>query len=250
MAKETLLEITQEILDSITGDEVNSINDTVESLLVAKIITSTFKYIVSSKDWLHLQEISQLTSSGDSEKPTHMTIASGVTKVDSIFYNSKKLSDTKDAFKEIKFLHRDDFLRHVNQRDSSDTTNVKSVVDSSGVTLLIRKDRAPTYYTSFNDEVVVFDSYDSQVDSTLQQSKTQVLWSRIPSLSLSDTAVADLPEEAFSLLKEEAKSTAWFELRQQANPKAETRAKASDRRMSVDSWTIHSGMKFPNYGRK
>lgn len=250
MAKETLLQIVQEILDSISGDEVNSINDTVESLQIARIVVSTFKYIVSSKDWLHLQEMGQLNGSGDNNKPTHMTLDDGVTKVDSIFYNKRKLADTKDQFQPVKYLFRDDFLRHINQRDSSDTSNIKSVVDTSGVTLLIRKDQAPNYYTSFDDENIVFDSYDSTVDSTLQGSKTQVLWNKIPSLSMSDTAVADLPEEAFALLKEESKSTAWFEVRQQANPKAEVRAKQSDRRMSVDSWTVNTGMRFPNYGRK
>jgi hypothetical protein len=41
MAKMTLLEIVQDILSDMDSDEVNSINDSVESLQLAQMIKST-----------------------------------------------------------------------------------------------------------------------------------------------------------------------------------------------------------------
>jgi hypothetical protein len=49
MAKMTLLEMTQDILSDMDSDEVNSINDSVESLQVAQIIKTTYFNIVNGR---------------------------------------------------------------------------------------------------------------------------------------------------------------------------------------------------------
>jgi len=46
MAKMTVLEIVQDILNDIDGDEVNSIDDTLESEQVAQIVKSTYDAII------------------------------------------------------------------------------------------------------------------------------------------------------------------------------------------------------------
>ena len=51
----TLLEIVQDILSDMDSDEVNSINDSVESLQVAQIVKTAYYNIVDGKDypWLY-----------------------------------------------------------------------------------------------------------------------------------------------------------------------------------------------------
>src|SRR3546814_4993160 len=94
---------------------------------------------------------------------------------------------------------------------SSDLT----VIDPPTLTnLTIRTDAAPTYFTSFDDKTLIFDSYDSAVDSTLQKSKVQVYAYTIPAWVHADDAIPDLPEMAFSVLVEEAKIRAALRISQ------------------------------------
>src|SRR3546814_1682508 len=92
-----------------------------------------------------------------------------------------------------------------NGRDNTQA-NYTTVIDPPTLTnLTIRTDAAPTYFTSFDDKTLIFDSYDSAADSTLQKSKVQVYAYTIPAWVHADDAIPDLPEMAFYLLVEEAK---------------------------------------------
>ena len=64
MAKDTLLEIVQDILSDADGDEVNSISDPVESEQCAKILRNEFKTIVDEFDIKMQETLIQLTASG------------------------------------------------------------------------------------------------------------------------------------------------------------------------------------------
>ena len=75
---QTLLEITQDILSIMDGDEVNSIFDTEESEQVAKIVRRTYNAMVSNSNWLHTRKGLVLISSGDNSKPTHISLPSDV----------------------------------------------------------------------------------------------------------------------------------------------------------------------------
>jgi hypothetical protein len=90
-----------------------------------------------------------------------------------------------------------------------------------------RNDKAPEYYTSFDDRQIVFDSYDADVDSTLQKSKTICFGLKESSWTKSDAFVPALDSQQFHLLLQEAKAQAWVELKQLTNEKAERKARRS-----------------------
>ena len=81
MSKKTLLAITQDILNDLESDEVNSIDDTLEATQIANIIRTTYEEIISNRDWPHLKTMIQLTASGTSSRPTHMSIEEAVQKM-------------------------------------------------------------------------------------------------------------------------------------------------------------------------
>ena len=249
MAKMTLLEMVQDIMSDMDSDEINSINDTVEALQVAQIIKSTYYNIIDGKDFPFLYETFQLDSSGTSSRPTHMALPETIIDLKSLNYNCRKLTDTKDKYKEILYKTPEDFLYILNQRDSS-ASNVTSVTDTTGITLLIYNDKAPQYFTSFDDDNLVFDSYDSAVDSTLVSSKSQCHGKRSVAFTLLDTFTPDLPVQMFTYLLAEAKSTAFLTLKQMANQKAEQVSISHKRRMSQEAWKLKNGITFGNYGRK
>lgn len=249
MAKFTLLEMTQDILNDLDSDEVNSINDTIESQQVAQIIKTSYYAMLGNRNWPHTRRVTQLDASGDLTKPNYLKVPADWKEMESFSYDKAKLGAGTIDFREVKYKEPDDFLRFVSFRNSSNA-NVSTISDFSGVKLLIINDTAPTYWTSFDDQYVVTDSYDVAVDSTLQKSKTQCIAYIEPGWTLSDTFIPDLPTEAFIALLEESKSAASLKLKQAADQKAEQRSVKQQRWLSRKAWTAEGGTKFPDYGRK
>lgn len=245
----TVLEIVQGILSDIDGDEVNSIGDTEESDQVSRIVKSTYEALVSHTTWPHTRRAVALTPRSDSDYPTHMSLNDNVKELISIFYNTADLGETRRKYKELKYKEPDDFLRIINRRNSDDS-GVDIIIDDSGIELLIKNDKDPEYFTSFNDVDIIFDAYDSEVDSTLQESKLQAQAYIIPTFELSDSFVPDLPVDAYPMLIEEATSKAQYKLRQFQDIKSEQEALRQSRYMSRKSWRTNGGISFPNYGRR
>jgi len=247
--KMTLLELVQDILSDMDSDEVNSISDTAESEQVAQIVKSTFYAQMNTRNWPHTRKLIKLVASGDDSLPTHTKLADAVKELVSVRYNCVRAGETKRSYKDIKYKDPDDFLRITNRRNS-DEANVDIIVDPTGVELLIVNNQAPTYLTSFDDVTIVFDSYDSAVDDTIQNSKIQAMGYVIPEWSTEDDFIPDLPDEAFTALLEEAKSRAFFKLKQTADSKAEQEAGRQNRWLSRKAWRVAGGVKYPSYGRK
>lgn len=247
--KLTLLEIAQDIANDLDSDEFNSINDTIESEQIAQIIKSTYYAMISGRNWPHTKQLVRLEAPTTLANPTHMTLDQDIKEMVSINYNKAKAGSTSKYYQPLRWVEPDDFLRVVNQRNSSNET-VDVIVDPSGIELLISNNKAPDYYTSFNDETIVFDSYDSAVDSTLQSSKVQAQAYVIPQWITEDDFIPDLPAEAFTMLQEEAKSRAAIKLRQAPDQKAEQESVRQRRWLSQKSWQVKGGVQYPNYGRR
>lgn len=246
--KMTLLEMTQDILNDLDSDSVNSIADTVESEQVAQIIKTCYFEIIGNRNWPHLRKLFQLESSGTLQRPNYLRIPITLKEMEFFKYEVQK-DGGKIVQKEIKYKEPDDFLRFISTRSSTDP-NVTTVIDHSGSKLLIRNDVAPTYWTSFDDFNLVTDSYDKAADDTLQNTKSQCLGYLHPTWVHVDAHVPDLPYEAFPALLAEAKSTAFISVKQMANQKAEQKAARQQRWLSRKAWRVEGEIRFDNYGRK
>lgn len=247
--KLSLLDIVQDIMSDMNSDAVNSIDDTEESQQVAQIVKSTFLSIITNRNWPHTKTLTQLIPYGDNTKPTHMKLADDVKELISISYNKQKASTTRLLFEPVRWKEPDDFLRLANLNNNDDATT-QVVVDPSGVTLLIKNNKAPDFYTTFDDSTIVMDSYDSTVDNTLQASKTQALAYINPGFEMSDDYIPDIPEEAFAALLAESKSRAMLTLKEIQNIKSEQDSINQQRWLSRKAWKVHGGIKYPDYGRR
>jgi hypothetical protein len=221
------------------GDEVNSIQDTEENNYLA---------MMSNTTWPHTRRALVVDARSSSLFPNYILVKDSLKELISVYYNVRKLTDTRDSFVKMVWLEPDNFLYKTNLRDSSQT-NVDTIIDDSGIKLFILNDKAPEYYTSFNDVDIVLDSYDSSVDSTIQVSKVQALGYIIPAFVIEDSFIPDLPPDAFSLLIERSTSSAQFKLRQFQDVKAEQESTKQSRWMSRKAWTVSGGIKYPNYGK-
>lgn len=246
--KKTLLDMTQDILSDMNSDEVSSITDTLESMQVAQIIKSTYEDLMSRKNWDHLRKLTQLDASTTTARPTHMKVEENIKEVVSLNYNKQNINQTSSRWDVVQYMLPDHFLQHINGRNA-DNTNTDEIEDVTGVKLLIKNDKAPTYYTSFDDEYIVFDSYDSEVDSTLQASKVQMLAYVLPTFTLTDTFVPDLPAEMFSTLLADAKSACFSRIKQMPEGKAEQQSRKGLSWASQRAFQVAGGWNFPNFGR-
>ena len=244
----TLGELVDDILSSMDSDPVTLYDDTVESRQVAQILLSTYYHLIDGKDWPNLYQPFKLEQT-NATTPTHFTIPLATMDIKWVKYNCISATDTKDKYQEIKFLEPKEFMAILDARDSS-ADEIDQITDASGIFLNIFNNKAPSYYTSFDEKTIIMDSFDSEVETYLKTAKNQCYGKVYPTVVLSDSLYFDIPPDAFSLLLEEAKSMAWVELKQTPNPKAEQRAVTQRRRMSKEAWKIRNTTKYPNYGRK
>lgn len=246
--KLSLIDIVQEILNDIDGEYVNSIGDTDEALQVASIVRSSFFDIIYRKDWPHLKKVAGLDSLSNSLYPTYLKLPERIFQLFELRYRTTRLGESLERTHIIKYMEPSDFLQNAEGYNNT-SANVERLQLLDGTYLNFRNDRAPTYYTSFDDEHVVFDSYDKEVEDTLQGIHSSAIYYEAPIFKLEDSFVPDLPRSAFTGFIEEAKSAASVKVRQVEDLKAEQRAKRHSIIASQKSRRIARGTRYPNFGR-
>lgn len=235
MSTMTVLQIVQSVLSSIDGDEVSSISDTAESLQVADVVRDCYFYFINDRDWPFQKGLSNMTGLGDTSNPTKMRIPTGMDSIDWVKYDKK----------DVTFLSPKAFKDLIDARTES-----TGVVNSSGY--VINDD--PKYWTTYDDDYVWFDGYDSATDSTLQQSKCEVYGEMSPTFTMSDSYVPDMPAKMFPTFLAEVKAEASFQIRQMQNARQERKAKRGRDKMQKDARKAVEGQSLyntsVNFGRK
>lgn len=240
--KQTLLEIVQSILSDMDSEEVNSISDSVEALQIASVVEDTFFNLVSIKDIPEHKKLIQLTSLSDNTKPTHFKYPTNTKEIEKFFYNT----DTSGNFsyKEIYYLEPMEFLRR-QPRVGTDTVSVTH----NEYTIVVYKNKMPSFYTSFDDEYIICDAYDLSEESTLQASKTRAYGQVYPTFTISDSFVPDLDDTLRPLLLAEAKSTCFSLFKSGPDAKVEQAARRLKTGVLNDMYRTKQENKRNRYGR-
>lgn len=251
MSKKTLLEITQIILSKMDSDEVNSIGDTTESLQVAQEVETSYYDILGN---INIPDRGKLVSFDavvdPDNRPNYLKVKELVDNFEFLLYNI----GTEEApnYKEIEYINPETFLKHVTRNVEGASTVV--VTDFEGVKYPIKNDAHPQYYTTFDDTHLVFDSFNSTVDDTLQESKCIGFAQVIPVFLMEDDYVPDIPAKYFPMLIAEASSACFINHKQAPNSKEEQRARRqlvrhlNNRRRSSDA-KEHTLGSTNHYGR-
>lgn len=219
MPKMTLLEMTQNILSAMDSDEVNSIMDTVESLQVAEVVRETYYDLTATLSIPEKWGPIQLDSLADSSKPNYLRVPAEVSKIKWIKYNGA----------EVHYMEPEDFYARYTS---------------------IGTDRDPTHWTSLDDNELIFNSYNSLIDTTLQNSKTSC-WGMIDNVfAFEDNAVPNIDSNLFPLLLAEAKSSCFVNFKQVSNSKEEQRARRNLVRAQNDFSKKQTKRRLPDYGRR
>jgi hypothetical protein len=328
MATQNLLNIVQNILASMSSDEVNSIGDTVESLQVAQIVQNKYYDIVARGDLTLDEQLYQLVPPDTLTIPVVMQLPQGCSRIDWLqYFDTNPLDNTQiDQFGAYSHDLNLDLISRViwtttsassvaipptgsgvvtfvvtsstlpitigqlAQANSGSNAIIGTVAQYVGTTLVLnvtsvigtgtfnswiitsvnvpnappgykyvtivpndyflditnrfditqpfvfqytfnqggnnfhfraRNDVQASICTVLSNRYVIFDALDASQDSTLQASKTLCYGQLVPPFVLEDNFVPQLDDHQFPLLLNEAKSLAFYELKQMPHTKAD-----------------------------
>lgn len=248
MPKLTLLDVVQSVLSDMNSDNVNSISDTIEAQQAANIAKRVYFNMHNERVWPHRGQLFRLSSSTDNARPTHMKMEEDVISVEWVRYESRTDTTKPLDYLLVEYKTPDEFLTLVHSRDPS-KDNVQTVIDFHGTPLFVLNDHAPTCYTSFDDEYLVFDSYDMTMDSILQHSKTQVFGYVEPDWLTSDTFIPEMPAKVFPYYLAEVTSECFLKIKEVFSQKDEQNSNRQKSWLSREKHRVDGATKYPNYGK-
>ena len=239
----TLLSMVQSILSDMDSEDVNSISDTVEAQQIASVIQDTYFNLISAREIPEHKQMLQLTSLSDSQKPTHFRYPNNTKEIEVLFYNTATSGST---YTQVYFLEPIDFLNRVDET-ATNTLQVETVAGE--VPVFVYTDRMPKYYTSFDDDNIIMDAYNSSIESTLQTSKSRAYGTIYPTFSITDSFEPDLDDTMLPYLLAEAKSTCFSLFKSGSDPKVEQAARRLKSYVQNDMYKTRRENKRPKYGR-
>lgn len=250
--KYTVLEMVQRILESMEDDEVNSITDTASGTQVANIIKENFFFITGRSDLPEHFDFFELNASGVST-PVVMTVPDNVLQLDWVKYQDTEVSN--DPFQIVKYKEMDDFVSNMYALDQSQSNIDTATLTTNGedFVLVYANDASPKFYTTFNDNTLIFDSFDLSVDANLQKSKSMCYGQLAPTFTLEDDFTPDLDSKQFQLLLQTSKAQAFEEMKQAPLQDArvkERRGWVGIQRQKRKVEKTNELDRLPNYGRK
>ena len=252
MSKTTLLEIVQGILSDADGDEVNNISDTIESDQCARVVRSEYDAIVDEFDLKYQLTLKQLTATSSST-PNVMTRPEGFHSIEYIMYD-RRVSGTDPKFEEVTYRDPDSFLALTMSRTLGDSDVESVTLSDSGHALLVKNEQAPQFWTILEGYGnIIFDSYDSDLETNLQASKSLARGVQKPTLTLANASVPDLPQNLMILLKNRARAFYFDVYKDGTTKEVDKRQRNSEVRSQRKKYItkkLQQERTGPNFGRK
>lgn len=168
---------------------------------------------------------------------------------------AEAISQSAPGYQYVTILPIEQFLQEINSFNPTES-NVGQFTFTEGgnnFTFYFKDDQQPRYCTVIANYYVIFDTYDNTQDSTLQSSKTMCMAQIVPTFTMTDTFIPNLDLQQFPLLLNEAKSLAFFELKNSVHPKAEQEAKRQWSKVQKGKSIVDRPTPFnalPNFGRR
>ena len=229
MATITLIDVVQRYLNATGGFFVGSIGDTEEAEQVALVAQEVYERLVQDLPYRQFKrKWGQLASATDNTKPNYLVLETEIHEISEsqLWYNKTEKDATATiGYEKVAYLEPLEFLSRLNQNSDLDN-GTEIITDYSGVEYVIHNDRHPSFFTSFDGKFLVFDAYNSEVDDTLQTSKTQVVYYQPEDFLLRDDFVIPLPTNMIQGYIDMVKAEASETIRQEALPSASRRARA------------------------
>ena len=235
--KRTLLDMVQSILNDMDSEPVNSIFDTEEAQQCASVIRDTYFNIIAARENPEHDELLKLTALSDSARPSMFLYPENVKEIRVFEYDGK----------EVYWKDPTEFLASL-PTSGDDVFNYTHPVNN--IPLTCRNSKNPRYYTSFDNQYIVCDSYNNVEDTTLQESKTRCWGTKYPTFTMSDSFIVDLNETMFPYLLAESKSVCFSVFKSGSDPKIEQAARRLKSYVQNDRYKTKQSNRRNLYGRR
>lgn len=244
--------VVQEYLDSTSGFYVDSIFETDESQQVAKIAERVYyRMLQQFPDLLFTMKDTNLDAVSDPDKPNFLLIPKQIQEIQEseIYYNVSEFDGDTLQYRKIQYVTPKQFLELTAKRSDS-TSNSRVVEGFDSNRMVIYTDRFPQYCTSFDGKYVVFDSFNSQHDTTMQASKSRVVATEQPVFLQENDFVIPIPEHLSETYLDMFLDEAYNLVYQQPNAMLSQRARSARIKLQQDSKTLGGGRAKRSYGRR
>lgn len=254
--KRTLLSMVQSVLSSMDSDEVNSINDTVESRQVVDVFRQVHDDIMGRLNLPESYTLFELQASNDFDRPTLMYVPDYIDNVLWVKYNKTGYREEDTSkWETIRYVEPEEMLTYMHSLDRT-ADNVQTYtlpLNGTEIEMYCETDKSPDIWTSFDDHQLVFDSYHTSYDSTLMRNKSLCYGERITTFSPTDSFVANFDNKQYQIYFNEAKALCFAELKQTQHATAEKNARRGWINSQVTKQNTPAHKSFlktlPNYGR-
>lgn len=250
----TLLDIVQTTLSSLDSDNVNSIDDTIESRQVVDIVRTVYNDMITRANLPEHFTFFELESFGDPSKPTLMRKPAACADVVWIKYDNKTTEHPQTSFQPVQWRPMDQFIDLMLSHNPNDSDIFEFIHNIGTATINFKgyNDRFPKFYTTFDDDTIVFDAFNAQEETTLTGNRTMIYGQKLPFFVRQNSWVPEIDLKQFSILLNEVKALSFAELKQVPNQSAEIRARRGwvhNQKHKQELGRIHR-IPGPNFGRK
>ena len=243
MAKRTILQLVSQLGEGIESDEIESLNETIEASDIANILEQTYKEILNRKTWEFMKgHIRQLEAS--TLGANVLAIPADVLRIDKITYK-----DSNGFFVDVTYLSAEAFMMIVQARNTANDNTI-AIVNAAGVSINVRTDATPLYWTSFDEATVTFDAYDTALGIENLPTDSVIISDVMPITDFTDPlAVLNIPERMETLVFNEALVVCNYRLRQTADPRAERVARRQHISLRENEHITNKNTQERTYGR-
>jgi hypothetical protein len=180
--KLTLLEIVQDMLTATDSENVSTVGETEDAGMCVNIANREFERLISKFRWRHTRAFGKLVVRANNHEMDLPTSAIAIVP-NSLYYSGNR----------VFWMEPDRFLSYTIPRNTTES-NIIEVGD-----IKVYSDRDPQYYTSFNDEVLIFDAY-PDASGLVADNTDCIIYNHPTSRLTSDSEYFDLPSQAFPAL--------------------------------------------------
>lgn len=201
MATSTLLQMVQDMLSAIEAESVTTVvsgSTTEDALLCVNIANRTFEELITRAKWKHIRTYKALTAGGNLNE-----LKAGASDIyidgQNIWYGS-----TDDEAR-IRYVDPDIFIQRTIGRTSADSD--VTVINN----IKVINDEDPSFYTTFDDETLVFDAMPDGSGLVAGDSKA-IIWVEPAGRKSANSDVYDIPKQLYPHFRDLCIATAVIEL--------------------------------------
>jgi len=227
MARYTVLQVVNRILDSINADTSSESQETVEAKQVRSLVTTVYDEVTLNFPWtwLRTKDTAVQPVGGD---PNELTLPTNCMMVHKLFY----------AYNEVSYVSPE-ILEEIIQSRALAGQGTNGVIT----------DAYPTYYTIYNSTTIVFDSY----NVTTLAGLCDLVYQKKPDPVYEYADVLDIPDRVFNSIFYKMLAEAWGTIKRDENRARLYEQKAMQSMANNKRWsrTVVDDyiQDIPNYGR-